>query len=137
MAHMVIGLILFGFVLIQVSAALARPSHKSNLRYSRHSTIPNLASLITLWPDCQAAIPRDVPPPGCHAMAFIVMVCVTLSVSSQDLRLTTSCEAAMIELYCISAIGTALAMLSMWRSKAYQSAQAKSCTEPHDIYGRA
>ncbi len=37
MAHMVIGLILFGFVLIQVSAALARPSHKSNLRCSRHS----------------------------------------------------------------------------------------------------
>ena len=40
MAHMVIGLILFGFVLIQVSAALARPSHKSNLRYSRHSHHP-------------------------------------------------------------------------------------------------
>lgn len=32
LAHMVIGLILFGFVVIQVSGALGRPSHKSNLR---------------------------------------------------------------------------------------------------------
>ena len=32
LAHMVIGLILFGFVIIQVSAALMRPSHTSNLR---------------------------------------------------------------------------------------------------------
>ena len=32
LAHMVIGLILFGFVVIQVAGALGRPSHKSNLR---------------------------------------------------------------------------------------------------------
>ncbi len=57
-------------------------------------------------------------------MGFIAMVCVTLSVSSQDLRLTTSCEAAMPELYDMSVVGPALAMLSMWRSKVYQSAQA-------------
>ena len=33
LAHMVIGLILLAFVVLQVSIALGRPSPKSNLRY--------------------------------------------------------------------------------------------------------
>lgn len=33
LAHMVIGLILLAFVVLQVSIALSRPNPKSNLRY--------------------------------------------------------------------------------------------------------
>ena len=49
MGHMVIGLILFGFVLIQVSAALARPTHKSNLRCSCLLQSQDPATAITLF----------------------------------------------------------------------------------------
>lgn len=53
LAHMVIGLILLAFVVLQVSIALGRPSLKSNLRYGA----PEVHKLFThtAWPTWAAS----------------------------------------------------------------------------------